>query len=138
MSSTQDTSFSRFGNTQGDGSPGRGSSQHGEGDVILDIPEEDMKQYFRAVDKKQGELEEELSDKKSNIREQEDELNNELSDLKGKVKAIENKKKELYAEETKTRRELDEIRKQGQRGKFRLFVSMRYFTEIQVCILISK
>lgn len=104
LSSTQDTVYSR------------GASQHGEGEVIFDIPQEDIKQYFRAVGNKKEEMQEQLSTQKSNIREQEDELNNDLSDLKGKVKSIENKKKELYAEETKTRNELDDIRKLSQRG----------------------
>ena len=118
MSSTQDTEYSRRYNTQGD----EVTSQHD--DVILDIPQEDTKQYFRAVNKKQQEMQEELSTKKSNIREQEDELNNDLSDLKGKVKAIENKKKELYEEETKTRNELDEIRKMSSRGMSGIFFSL--------------
>ncbi len=115
MSSTQDTEYSRRYNTQGD----EVTSQ--QDDVILDIPQEDMKQYFRAVNKKQEEMQEELSTKKSNIREQEDAMNNDLSDLKGKVKAIENKKKELYEEETKTRNELDEIRKMSSRGMSGIF-----------------
>lgn len=114
FSSTQDTMYSR------------GASQHGEPEVILEIPEEDIAQYFRAVENKKEELQEQLASKKRNIREQEDALNNDLSDLKGKVKAIENKKKELYAEETKTRTELDQIRKEGQRGMFILFLAVHY------------
>jgi DNA repair protein RAD50 len=114
LSSTQDTIYSRH-PTQGDESPGKGAKEHGEGDVILDIPQEDIKQYFRAVENKKEELQDQLSTQKSKIREQEDELNNDLSDLKAKVKSIENKKKDLYAEESKTRAELDRIRR-NQRG----------------------
>ena len=118
LSSTQDTVYSRRHHTQGDESPGQGAAEHGEGQAILDISQEDMKQYMRAVENKMEELQGQLSTQKSKIREQEDELNNELSDLKGKVKSIESKKKELHAEETKTRKELDQIRNQSQRSMY--------------------
>ena len=116
LSSTQDTLSSRRHHTQGDESSGQGATEHGEGQAILDIPKEDMTEYMRAVKNKTEELQEQLSTQKSKIREQEDELNNELSDLKAKVKSIESKKKELHAEETKTRKELDQIRNQSQRS----------------------
>lgn len=108
LSVTQDTLYE---------SPGRGGgADHGEEQVILDIPQEDMKQYFRAVNNKKEELQEQLSSQKSKMRDQEDALNNDLSDLKGKVKSIESKKKELAAEESKTRDELDQIQKEKGRG----------------------
>jgi len=130
-SSTQDTNTSFYSrhhtHTQGDestvfGSPVRGgggggsiNEQGGEG-AILDIPRQDMKEYFRAVGNKEEELQGQVSTQKSKIREQEDEMNNDLSDLKGKVKSIESKKKDLFTEETKARKELEEIRRQSQKG----------------------
>ena len=115
-SSTQDTAYSRHHHTQGDESPGREGIDREAGEPILDIPEEDLRQYFRAVENKKEELQDQLTTQKSKMRDQEDELNNQLSDLKGKVKSIESKKKELYDEETRTRKELDQIRKQNQGG----------------------
>ena len=118
---TQETSYSSLSRNHPVQGGEEGSSRGGgveHGGVILDIPHQDMEEYFRAMRKKREELQDQLSTQKSKIREQEDELNNELSDLKGKVKSIESKKKDLYAEETKTRRELEQIRKQSQRGEF--------------------
>ena len=61
---------------------------------------------------KKEELKEKLLIEKRKIQEQEDELNNDLSDLKAKVKSIETKKRDLFAEESNARKEMEEIRKQ--------------------------
>ena len=111
LSLTQDTLYSRH-PTQGDDSPGRGGMENKEDDIILDIPQEDIDQYFRAVTNKKEELKEKLLIEKRKIQEQEDELNNDLSDLKAKVKSIETKKRDLFAEESNARKEMEEIRKQ--------------------------
>jgi len=129
--STQDTSYYSHQHTQGDvstvfGSPEReGSGQQlqqqltsssVEGGAILEISREDMSEYFKAVRRKEEELQNQVNSQKSKMREQEDELNNELSDLKGKVKAIESNSDRLYKEEMAVRQELEEIRKNSQKG----------------------
>lgn len=135
---TQDTSMYSHQHTQGDvstvfGSPSRRESSSSsqqlrqqltsastEGGVILEISQEDMNEYFKAVGKKEEELQGQISTQRTKMREQDDTLNNELSDLKGKVKAIESNKQRLYKEETTVRQELETIRRQSQKGTYRI------------------
>ena len=124
---TQDTSYySHHRHTQGDastvfGSPARGgggelTSSSVEGGVILEISQEDMNEYFKAVRNKEEGLQDQVASQKNNMREQEDAVNNELSDLKGKVKAIESHKIRLIEEESAAREELGDIRRKSQLG----------------------
>jgi predicted nucleic acid-binding Zn-ribbon protein len=92
----------------------RGQSQQ---QPVLDISPEDMNEYFRAVQRKKEELQEQQSQHKSKKKEQEDQLNNEISDLKGKCKALESNKDRVQKEYTKVHKEISDIRNSANNGK---------------------
>lgn len=100
----------------GDASAVGGAASAEQQDPILDIPKEHMDEYFRAVSRKEEELRRQVADQKARQREQEDQLQKELSELMGRLKTIESNKNRIHKEEAAARNELDDIRKQSQKG----------------------
>lgn len=122
MAGSQETSFvSLMNQSMGDtstilGSP-IGSHALSQQSPMLNISKEDMNEYFRAVQRKEAEMQEQLSQQKAKRKEQEDTFNNEISELKGKVKALESNKDRIQKEMTKTLQEITEIRTKSAKGK---------------------
>jgi chromosome segregation ATPase len=119
---SQDASFAAL--TQGSvgnastvlGSP-IGSHGLSQQQPILDISPADMNEYFRAVQRKQEELQEQQAQQKANRRQEEDMFNNDIMELKGKLKTLENDKDRIGKEITKTAMEINEIRSKTSKGK---------------------
>jgi hypothetical protein len=124
---SQDTSFASLGYASlGNASTILGSpmgshvfsQQQQQQQPILNISQEDMDEYCRAVQRKQVELQEQLTDKKTQRKQQEDMLNNEIMELKGKLKALESDKDRIQKEVTKTIQEISECRNKASKSKF--------------------
>lgn len=113
---TQDTSFVSLGDASTIVGTGHTELHHQQ--PILDISKEDMEEYFRVVNRKEEELRGQVADQKARRREQEDMIQKELSDLMGRLKTIESNKNRIHREEAAARNELDEIRRQSQKGTF--------------------
>jgi DNA repair protein RAD50 len=79
---------------------------------ILDIPEEDMREFYNALDKKEADLREALVSNKNKRQQQEDQLQTILADLKGKLNSVENDRDRLGKESSEARRELQSINSQ--------------------------
>jgi DNA repair protein RAD50 len=125
---SQDTSFASLGYASlGNASTLLGSPPMGSRGVsqqqqqyqqpILNISQEDMDEYSRAIQRKQAELQEQLLDKKAQRKQQEDMFNNEIMELKGKLKALESDKDRIQKEVTRTIQEISECRNKASKGK---------------------
>jgi DNA repair protein RAD50 len=79
---------------------------------ILDIPEEDMREFYDALEKKEAELKEALVSNRNKRQQEEDKLQTILADLKGKLNSIENDRERLGKESSEARRELQSINSQ--------------------------
>ena len=79
---------------------------------ILDIPEEDMREFYNALDKKEAELKEALVSNRNKRQQLEDQVQTILADLKGKLNSIENDRDRLGKESSEARRELQSINSQ--------------------------
>lgn len=119
VGASQDTSFfSTANNSTILGSP-HGSVRQSQQQPVLDISPEDMNEYFRALERKKEELQEQQSQHRAKKKEQEDDLNNEISDLKGKCKALESNKDRIHEQVTKIQKEMKEIQKTVSKGTFK-------------------
>lgn len=99
------------------GSP-MGSHVLSQQQPILDISQEDMNEYIRAVKRKQEELQEKQSDQKAQRKQQEENYNNEIMELKGKLRALENDRERILKEVSKTTQEITECRNKVSNGTF--------------------
>ena len=85
---------------------------HDEQQPMLNIPNEEMEEFFRVVAKKEAELKEEFSSFSAKHQREEDELQAQLTDLTGRVMAIESERKKLAKELADARKELGQMSSQ--------------------------
>ena len=76
---------------------------------ILDIPQQDMSEYFRAVTKKEEQMKETLSNHKQKYQSQEDQIGDQLAELKGKLKSIETSRAKLTRDSNDARKKIREL-----------------------------
>jgi DNA repair protein RAD50 len=76
---------------------------------VLNISQEDMEEFYRALDKKEKELKEDSEHLKKTNQEQEDQISSQLTDIGGQLRSIENDRKKLEKEHDGARKELSRI-----------------------------
>ena len=81
--------------------------------VQLEISTIDLDDFFRALERKKSELEEDLNQKQYLRQQSEDELQSQLVDLNGKLQSIQNEQKKLNKEVEDSKKELDDITRQS-------------------------
>jgi hypothetical protein len=94
-------------------------SQTGHGNPILDISAEDMEAFWRAVHRKEEDLETELKSQKQKRISQEDEMSKDLVQLSGKLQSLENERKRILQEDKESRSEVDRLRCQQSSTKLK-------------------
>lgn len=92
-----------------------GQSQQNQ-QPILEISETDMNEYFRAVERKQQELQDQQADQKARRKEEENRYNNEILEMRGKLRAFENDRDRIKKEISKTQSEISDIRNKAAKG----------------------
>lgn len=80
--------------------------------VQLEISETDLNDFFRALVRKQSELEEDLNRKTKIRRQSEDEFQAQLVDLKGKLQSIQHEQKKLQQDALDTKKEFEDVCRQ--------------------------
>jgi DNA repair exonuclease SbcCD ATPase subunit len=89
------------------------------GSPMLDISTEDMESFWRAVFRKEEDLETELKSQKQKRTSQEDNIAKELAQLMGKFQSIQNEHKQIQLEDKELRSELEKLRSQHTGQKLR-------------------
>jgi DNA repair protein RAD50 len=82
------------------------------GAPILNIPPEDMAEFYRVLSKKEAELKEALASYRDKRQQHEDELQAHLTDLLGRQKAIESERAKVAKQQNDARKELTQITSQ--------------------------
>mmetsp|Transcript_31649 Transcript_31649/g.76800 ORF Transcript_31649/g.76800 Transcript_31649/m.76800 type:complete len:1417 (+) Transcript_31649:548-4798(+) len=89
------------------------------GSPMLEISSEDMDAFWRAVYRKEEDLEAELQNVKDKRAGQEDEIASSLAKLMGKLQSVQNEYKQIQQEDQELRLELQKIRDQQSGQKLR-------------------
>lgn len=76
---------------------------------ILDIPEKDLEEFYRAASKKEEELTQAIEDHKASHSKADNELSNQLADIRAKITSIESTRSRLNKEQSEAREELKTI-----------------------------
>lgn len=82
--------------------------------IDVDIPQEDIDDFNRAVERKEASLKEEIDLGKRRHQDEEDHIQKEITSLEGKVEAIKRDKAKLHEENREAKRELSEISLRNQ------------------------
>jgi predicted nucleic acid-binding Zn-ribbon protein len=112
QSQTQNTSY--HASSLGDLSLTINSQRSSQQTHQLEIPKNDVDEFFRLVKKKKSELEDDMSDKRRQTKRNEDEIMNQISELTGTLKSIEKERSRLKQANQEKAIELADINKKTQ------------------------